>query len=133
MLHVINVEKKSEVARNTKPTINLAVGIAVGTIMQNVLIHSINDNRKIVGTRFKLLKSSTIISMYSTAVFLFTLLTLIGGMVLTFPSPIHAKISFCASGDTLYRDNVSQCFIKENDCKSFSENNPGTNCVRSKS
>ena len=72
--------------------------------------------------------------MNSTTVFVIVLLSLISAtIVFTFPNPVHAKISFCASGDTLYRDNVFQCFMKDNDCKTFSENNRGTECIKNKS
>jgi len=49
------------------------------------------------------------------------------------PNTVNAKISFCASGDTLYQDDVFQCFVKENDCKAFADNNLGTKCIKSKS
>jgi hypothetical protein len=50
--------------------------------------------------------------------------------VLTFalPNLVEAKITFCANSTDIF-----QCFIKENDCKTFSANHPGTECIRSKS
>jgi hypothetical protein len=66
--------------------------------------------------------------MNSTAIFVLVSLTLVGAtMVLAIPNAVEAKISFCASGTDIF-----QCFMKENDCETFSKNHPGTTCVRSK-
>ena len=66
--------------------------------------------------------------MNSIAIYVFMSLTLVSvTIVFAIPNTAEAKISFCASGT-----NIFQCFIKENDCETFSENHPGTTCVRSK-
>jgi hypothetical protein len=66
--------------------------------------------------------------MNSIAIFVLMSLTLVAAtIVLAIPNAVEAKISFCASGT-----NIFQCFIKENDCETFSMNHPGTTCVRSK-
>jgi len=68
--------------------------------------------------------------MNKTTLFILVALTITSAtFVVSFSNHAQAKISFCASGDTLYRDNVFQCFVKENDCKAFAENNPGTTCI----
>ncbi len=67
-------------------------------------------------------------TMNSIAIFVLMSLTLNAAtIVLAIPNTVEAKISFCASGT-----NIFQCFIKENDCETFSMNNPGITCVRSK-
>lgn len=67
-------------------------------------------------------------TMNLVAIFVLMTLTLVAAtIVLVIPNAAEAKISFCASGT-----NIFQCFIKENDCETFSENHPGTTCVRSK-
>ena len=67
--------------------------------------------------------------MTDVRLFVLVSLTIIAATFLfAIPNHAQAKISFCAEGNDTF-----QCFIKENDCKAFSENNPGTECVRSKS
>lgn len=67
--------------------------------------------------------------MNSIAIFVvISFVVLAATIVLLIPNPVQAKISFCASGDGIFRDGIFQCFIKENDCKTFSENHPGTKC-----
>ena len=66
--------------------------------------------------------------MNSIAIFILLSVTLVAAtIVFSIPTAVQAKISFCAS-DT----DIFQCFIKENDCETFSKNHPGTTCVRSK-
>jgi len=67
--------------------------------------------------------------MNSIAMFVLVSLTLVAAAIVLFsiPNAVQAKISFCASGTEIF-----QCFIKENDCETFSKNHPGTTCVRSK-
>jgi hypothetical protein len=60
--------------------------------------------------------------------YIFISLTIIAAIVVfSLPNPVQARISFCADGAGIF-----QCFIKENDCKAFAENNHGTTCIRSK-
>ncbi len=67
-------------------------------------------------------------TMNSIAIFILLSVTLVAAtIVFSIPNAVQAKISFCAS-DT----DIFQCFIKENDCETFSKNHPGTTCVRSK-
>jgi hypothetical protein len=67
-------------------------------------------------------------TMNSIAIFILLAVTLVAAtIVFSIPNAVQAKISFCAS-DT----DIFQCFIKENDCETFSKNHPGTTCVRSK-
>jgi hypothetical protein len=67
-------------------------------------------------------------TMNSIAIFILLSVTLVAAtIVFSIPTAVQAKISFCAS-DT----DIFQCFIKENDCETFSKNHPGTTCVRSK-
>jgi hypothetical protein len=66
--------------------------------------------------------------MNSIAIFILLSVTLVAAtIVFSIPTAVQAKISFCAS-DT----DIFQCFIKENDCETFSKNHPGTTCVRSR-
>ncbi|HJU78758.1 MAG TPA: hypothetical protein VJ599_04245 [Nitrososphaeraceae archaeon] len=66
--------------------------------------------------------------MNSIAIFVLMSLTLVvATFIFAIPNAVEAKISFCASGT-----NIFQCFMKENDCETFSKNHPGTTCVRSK-
>jgi hypothetical protein len=66
--------------------------------------------------------------MNSIAIFILMSVTLVAAtIVFSIPNAVQAKISFCASGTDIF-----QCFIKENDCETFSKNHPGTTCVRSK-
>ena len=67
-------------------------------------------------------------TMNSIAIFILMSVTLVAAtIVFSIPNAVQAKISFCASGTDIF-----QCFIKENDCETFSKNHPGTTCVRSK-
>ncbi|MDW0155407.1 MAG: hypothetical protein QOK83_03470 [Nitrososphaeraceae archaeon] len=67
-------------------------------------------------------------TMNSIAIFILLAVTLVAAtIVFSIPNAVQAKISFCAS-DT----DIFQCFIKENDCETFSKNHPGTKCVRTK-
>ena len=67
-------------------------------------------------------------TMNSIAIFVLMSLTLVvATFIFAIPNAVEAKISFCASGT-----NIFQCFMKENDCETFSKNHPGTTCVRSK-
>jgi hypothetical protein len=66
--------------------------------------------------------------MNSVMIFALMSLALVSAMFLfALPNPVQAKISFCADGAGIF-----QCFIKENDCNAFAENNDGTICIRSK-
>jgi hypothetical protein len=66
--------------------------------------------------------------MISVVMFVLLSLTLFTATIV-FAVPIHvrAEISYCASGDDIF-----QCFIKQNDCETFVEANPGTKCLRTK-
>lgn len=66
--------------------------------------------------------------MNSVAIILVMLITLVATtIVFSISNAVHVKISYCASGSDIF-----QCFIKQNDCETFSEAHPETTCVRSK-
>ena len=151
MLHVINAEWKLKWVKNTKLTINTGAVIDASIITQYAISHFITDTgcdtrfgslceiekehrvaliaRKVIPIYIALSIALMIFhTMNSIAIFVLLSLTLIAAtIVFSIPNAVQAKISFCASGTDIF-----QCFIKENDCETFSTNHPGTTCVRSK-